>query len=76
MQYPKKLKQSTFLTFIDFQKAFDYINHEFLYYKLLNLNINGKVYNSINSLESGVYMGSEQLSLLMYADDVVSLAPT
>ena len=44
------LKQDTFLTFIDFQKAFDYINHEFLYHKLFNLNINGKIYNNIKKI--------------------------
>ncbi len=119
-----KLRQSTFLTFIDFSKAFDFINHELLYHKLLNLNINGKIYNSIrniyarpqscvqlngiltewfpvssgvrqgdslspllfacyindlppelNGQNAGVYMGGEQLSLLMYADDIVMLAP-
>ena len=119
----KNLKQNTFLTFIDFQKAFDYVNHEFLYHKLLNLNINGNIYNCIkniysrpqscvqlngylsdwfpissgvrqgdslspllfacfindlpeelNAAEAGVYMGGEQVSLLMCADNIVKMA--
>ncbi len=46
----KNLKLDTFLTFIDFQKAFDYVSHEFLYHKLPNMNITGDIYHSIKSI--------------------------
>ena len=119
----KQLKQDTYLTFIDYQKAFDYVEHEYLYHKLFNYNINGKIYNSIKNIYnhphscvqlngqlspwfevtagvqqgdssspllfalfindladevrnagSGVCMGGEQVSLLMYADDRVLIS--
>ena len=43
-------KKDTFLTFIDFSKAFDYVQKEYLLHKLLNYNINGNVYNSIKAI--------------------------
>ena len=46
----KKLKLDTFLTFIDYQKAFDFVNHEFLYHKLLNIGITGDIYHSIKCI--------------------------
>ncbi len=46
------LKLQTFLTFIDFSKAFDYVTHELLFHKLLNLNINGPIYNAIKQIYS------------------------
>ncbi len=55
-------KKDTFLTFIDFSKAFDYVQKEYLLHKLLNYNINGNVYNSIKAIYndpvSGVQLGS------------------
>ena len=36
--------------FIDFNKAFDWINREFLQYRLLNSGVNGKFYYAIKSL--------------------------
>ncbi len=46
----KNLKQQTFLTFIDYQKAFDYVQHPYLYHKLMNLGVNGNIYHSIKSI--------------------------
>ena len=43
-------KQDTFGVFIDFQKAFDFVDRNVLLYKLLSNGINGKIYNSIKSM--------------------------
>ena len=40
----------TFCAFVDFQKAFDYVNHDFLFNKLLNIGVTGKIYNSIKAI--------------------------
>ena len=42
--------KNTFAAFIDMSKAFDSVNREFLFYKLLLNNINGKFYNAIKAL--------------------------
>ena len=42
----------TFACFIDMQKAFDWIDRDLLFFKLLQNNIDGKFYNSIKSLYS------------------------
>ncbi len=119
----KNLKQQTFLTFIDYQKAFDYVIHPYLYHKLMNLGVTGDIYHSIktvynspqscvtlnnelsdwfhvssgvrqgdslspvlfasfindlakeiNDVGVGAYIGGEQISLLMYADDIVLIS--
>ena len=41
------------MTFVDFSKAFDFVQREFLLHKLLNLGIVGKLYTTIKSLYSG-----------------------
>ena len=43
-------KLHTFCAFIDFKKAFDCINRDFLLYKLLLYNIDGKLFKAINGL--------------------------
>ena len=43
---------SIFAGFIDFRKAFDWINRDLLLYKLIKSGINGKFYNAIKSLYS------------------------
>ena len=42
--------RSIFCAFIDFKKAFDCINRQMLLYRLLMYNIDGKMYNAIQSL--------------------------
>ena len=45
-------KKDTFGVFIDFKKAFDYVDRNALLYKLLSSGINGKFYNSVKSMLS------------------------
>ena len=46
----KKLKQSTFCAFIDFQKAYDFINRDKLWERLTNIGISDKMLNAVKSL--------------------------
>ena len=48
----KLLEQDTCLAFIDFQKAFDYVERNFLLYKLSKIGICGNFYNAIISMYS------------------------
>ena len=43
-------KQATFVTYLDLQKAFDFLDRNSLMYKLLSNGINGNVYNAIKSM--------------------------
>ncbi len=43
-------KKDTFCSFIDMQKAFDWVNQDMLSYRLLDYNINGNIYNCIKTL--------------------------
>ena len=45
-------KKDTFGVFIDFQKAFDYVDRNVLLYKFLSNGIDGKFYNSVKSILS------------------------
>ena len=45
-----KMKKDTFVAFIDMQKAFDWVNRDFLWYKLLVHNITGKIYWAVRSI--------------------------
>ena len=49
---PLSQKKDTFGVFIDFKKAFDYVHRNVLLYKLLSSGINGKFYNSVESMLS------------------------
>ena len=42
--------KATYCAFIDMEKAFDWVNRKLLMYKLLNYNIDGKMYKSIKAL--------------------------
>ena len=44
-----KNNKDTFTTFIDLKKALDSVDRDLLLYKLLMLNIDGKIYNAIKS---------------------------
>ena len=43
-------RKSTYVSFIDFEKAFDWINRDLLLYKLIMNGIDGKFYFAIKSL--------------------------
>ena len=43
---------NTFLSFIDFQKAFDSVDRGLLLYKLSQMGISGNFYNAINAMYS------------------------
>ena len=43
-------RKSTYVSFIDFEKAFDWINRDLLLYKLIMNSIDGKFYFAIKSL--------------------------
>lgn len=121
----KQLNSHTFCAFIDFKKAFDFVDRDFLLHKLQQLGIDGNFYFSIKALYSntrsrvqvndkvtewfpvdrgvrqgdslsptlfslylndlavsikamnkGVNVGGKNISILLYADDIVLLAPT
>ena len=46
-------KKSTFSTFIDLQKTFDYVDRDALLYKLLIDKVDGKFYNSVRAMYTG-----------------------
>ena len=43
-----------FVAFVDFQKAFDYIVHDILWFKLVEIVVRGKMLNVIKSLYSNL----------------------
>ena len=40
----------TFVDFVDFEKAFDWVNRDLLALKLLKAGVNGKFYQAVKSL--------------------------
>ncbi len=42
--------EETFCLFVDFQKAFKYVNNDLFFHKLLNIGICGKAYNTIKAI--------------------------
>ncbi len=42
--------KSTYACCIDMQNAFDWVNRDMLFYKLLEYNFDGKIYNCIKAL--------------------------
>ena len=116
-------KEEVFTAFIDLEKAFDWVDRELLFFRLLQYNIDGKMYNAIksfytqcescirlnslcsewfpvnsgvrqgdnisstlfslyinelakeiNAMNVGVKFGHVNLSILLYADDMVLVA--
>ena len=49
-----KLKQNTFISFIDMRKAFDNVNRQCLWYKLQTVGIGGSIFKAIQSLYNDV----------------------
>ena len=47
------MKKSTFVAFVDMEKAFDWIDRELLFYKLLSYNVDGWFYLAIKSMYNG-----------------------
>ena len=43
-------KQSTFISYIDFEKAFDWVDRNMLFYKLFNYNVDGKLCKAIEAM--------------------------
>ena len=52
LRIKKGNNEETFCSFIDFQKAFDCVNHELLLHKLWNNGVVGKVHNVIKAIYS------------------------
>ena len=48
----KAMRLEMFCAFVDFQKAFDFVGHEFLKHKLLEVGVDGNTYNIISSIYS------------------------
>ncbi len=62
--------KSTYTCFIDIQKAFDWVDIDMLFYKLLEYNIDGKIYNCIKALYkhplSNVKLNNYVTDLVLY----------
>ena len=43
-------QKSTYISFIDFEKAFDWIDRDMLMYKLISYNVDGKFYKAIRAM--------------------------
>ena len=52
ISYQKSKRKSLFITFIDFSKAFDFVNRNFLYYKMIRKGYGGKLVRIIRSMFS------------------------
>ncbi len=50
----KMLKRSTYCAFIDFRKAYDYINRDLLWNKLIDIGVRGRMLTAIRSLYASV----------------------
>jgi len=52
ISHQKSVKKNLYIAFIDFSKAFDYINRTFLYYKMLQKGLSGRLLKIIQSMFS------------------------
>ena len=48
-----KNRESTFVAFVDMEKAFDWVNRDMLMYKLLSYNVDGRFYLAVKALYTG-----------------------
>lgn len=53
IQNRKQRSMYTFVAFVDMGKAFDRVDRDLLFYKLLKLGIGGKVYNCLKDMYDG-----------------------
>ena len=44
------LQKTTYISFIDFEKAFDWIDRDMLMYKLISYNVDGKFFKAIRAM--------------------------
>ena len=44
------MKKKLFCAFVDYSKAFDFVDRTYLWQKLLNSNVNGKVLNVVRNM--------------------------
>ena len=52
ISYQKSIRKNLFITFIDFSKAFDFVNRSFLYYKMIKKGYGGRLVKTIQSMFS------------------------
>jgi len=52
ISYQKSMRKNLFITFIDFSKAFDFVNRSFLYYKMIRKGYGGRLVKIIRSMFS------------------------
>ena len=69
-------KSGTFTTFVDFKKAFDLIDRETLFYKLLQNGIDGKMYWSVKSMYSDTISNVKVNKLYTDWFSINTLSPT
>ena len=50
ISYQKSLRKNLFITFIDFSKAFDFVNRSFLYFKMIKKGFGGRLVKVIRSM--------------------------
>ena len=55
-KYLRKKGGKLYVAFVDFRKAFDYVNRSIMYSVLLNNGITGNLFNAITSLYKSVQM--------------------
>ncbi len=51
----KLQKKSTYLAFLDAEKAFDHVDRDILLYKLLSTGVKGHIYKSIKRMYQNSY---------------------
>ena len=59
--------KNTFVAFIDMEKAFDWTNRNLVFYRLLEFNIDGKMFNVIKNIYSNTF-SKVRLSALVETD--------